>query len=155
MSLATATIVGRVGKDPETRATPSGKNVTSFSVAVNEGYGDNIKTMWFNVQAWEPLADRIPKFVKKGALVAVAGRLKVEEWTKEGQKQSRTVIVANDVQRLDSRDSADASGGKASAPTSAPKAAPPKAAPKASPKKEVNEDPFDDLGFGGDEEMPF
>ena len=59
------TVVGSLGKDPEIRSTGSGKKVASFSVAVDQGYGESKKTEWVNIIAWEKLADLAEKFLKK------------------------------------------------------------------------------------------
>ena len=58
------TVVGNLGKDPEIRSTPSGKRVASFSIAVDQGYGENKKTEWVNVICWEKLAELSEKYLK-------------------------------------------------------------------------------------------
>lgn len=72
-------IVGNVGKDPESRFTPSGQQVTSFSVAVNRQYHtkeeDVKETTWFRVATWGKLAEVTHTYVKKGMLVLVEGTL--------------------------------------------------------------------------------
>jgi len=74
-------IIGNVGRDPESRFTAEGKQVTSFSVAVNVGYGDNKSTAWYRVEAWEKLAETCAKYVKKGMKVFVEGGLKFDKET--------------------------------------------------------------------------
>jgi len=73
------TIVGRVGRDAESRFTPAGQQVTSFSVAVSEEYtkdGQKIKkTKWIRVSSWGKSAEIHNQYVKKGMLVLVAGKL--------------------------------------------------------------------------------
>jgi single-strand DNA-binding protein len=92
-------LIGRLGRDPETRHTQGGKTVTNFSVAVDEGFGDRKQTYWIPVVAWEKTAEAAGKYLKKGSQVAVEGRLQVRSWDdKEGNKRTTTEVVAN---RLD------------------------------------------------------
>jgi single-strand DNA-binding protein len=78
----TLIICGNLGRDPEMRYLPDGKPVTSFSVAVNDGFGDNKKTIWVKVTAWEKQAETCNQYLKKGSKVLVEGRL---QSTKEGE----------------------------------------------------------------------
>jgi single-strand DNA-binding protein len=75
----TIIIAGNLGKDPEMRYTPNGKAVTSFSVAVSDGWGDNKRTIWFRVSAWEQTAMTCNQYLKKGSKVLVEGRLQADE----------------------------------------------------------------------------
>ena len=100
-------IIGRVGRDPEMRYTPSGKQVTSFSVACQDGFGDNKKTVWYNVSSWNKLAETCNKYVKKGALVMVEGRMIADDkggprvWTdNSGNPKASFEINANEVRFL-------------------------------------------------------
>lgn len=72
-------IIGRVGKDPEMRYTPTGKPVTNFSVATSSKYGDNEKTTWFRVSTWNKQAEACNQYVRKGMLVMVEGTLNADE----------------------------------------------------------------------------
>jgi single-strand DNA-binding protein len=100
-------IMGNLGRDPEMRYTPSGKPVTSFSVAVSRSYmkpeGERTEvTDWFNVVAWGRLAEICSQYLTKGSMVYVEGRLETRSWEGEnGQKHYRTEVVANDVNILD------------------------------------------------------
>ncbi len=102
-------IIGNLGRDPEMRYTPNGKPVTSFSVAVSRTYskpeGERVETTdWFNVVAWNRLAEICSQFLSKGSLVYVEGRLETRSWEDENhQKHFRTEIVASDVNILDKR----------------------------------------------------
>ncbi len=102
-------IIGNLGRDPEMRYTPSGKPVTSFSVAVSRSWlrpeGDRTETTdWFNVVAWGRLAEICSQYLTKGSLVYVEGRLETRSWEAEnGQKHFRTEVVANDVNILERR----------------------------------------------------
>ncbi|MCL4535568.1 MAG: single-stranded DNA-binding protein [Bacteroidetes bacterium] len=102
-------IIGRVGRDPEMRYTPSGTPVASFSVATNwrrrtpEGESKE-ETEWFNVVAWNRQAEFANQYIRKGGLVYVEGRLQTRSWEgQDGQKRYRTEVVANAFQLLDSR----------------------------------------------------
>jgi len=68
-------LIGRLGRDVEGKFTPQGKFVASFPVASNVGYGDNKRTIWTRVTAWEKTGEACNNFLKKGSLVYVAGTL--------------------------------------------------------------------------------
>ena len=102
-------IIGNCGKEPEMRFTPSGKPVTSFSVAVNSKFGETESTEWFNVVAWNKLAENCNQFLVKGRQVFVEGRLQTRTWEgQDGQKHYRTEIIANRVLFLGKHEDVDA-----------------------------------------------
>jgi single-strand DNA-binding protein len=107
VSLNKVMLIGNVGKDPEMRFTPSGSPVTSFSVATNRTYSTSEgekkqETEWFSVVTWSKLAELCNQFLTKGKLVYVEGRLQTRTWdSPDGQKHSRTEVVANQVLFLD------------------------------------------------------
>ena len=84
------TLLGRVGKDPEIRYTPSNKAVAMFSIATNELGKDT--TTWHNVKAWEKQAELCEKYVKKGDLLYVQGRI---EYTEKDGKYYTAIVVQN------------------------------------------------------------
>jgi len=102
-------IIGNVGRDPEMRYTPSGAAVTSFSVAVSRRWTtpDNQQrdeTEWFNVVAWDKLAETCNQLITKGRKVYIEGRLQTRSWEgQDGQKRYRTEVVASQVTLLDAR----------------------------------------------------
>jgi len=102
-------IIGNVGTEPEMRFTPNGNPVTSFSVATNRVYttpeGERREeTEWFNVVTWSRLAENCNQFLTKGQRVYAEGRLRTRTWeSQDGQKHSRTEIIANRVIFLDRR----------------------------------------------------
>lgn len=110
VSLNKVMIIGNVGTEPEMRFTPNGNPVTSFRVATNRVYtppeGERRReTEWFGVVAWNKLAEQCNQFLTKGRLVYVEGRLQTRTWeSQDGQKRSRTEIVANRVIFLDRRE---------------------------------------------------
>jgi single-strand DNA-binding protein len=99
-------LIGYLGKDPESRTTPTGKMVSSFSVAVTKRWkaGKETKeaTDWFNVDVWGRQADLSQKFLKKGSLVYVEGRLQTDRYEdKSGETKYFTKVVASSVGFLD------------------------------------------------------
>ena len=92
-------LMGRLTRDPELRTTASGKNITSFSIAVDRYSSE--ETDFFEVTAWEKLAELVDQYLNKGSKVLVQGRLQLDRWEKDGQKNSRVSITANDVTFLD------------------------------------------------------
>lgn len=90
-------IIGRLGRDPETRKTNSGKSVTNFSLAVTEKYNGNETTTWFNCIAWEKAGEVIAQYVKKGDMLNVEGKISVRTYDdKEGKKQSTWEVVVKE-----------------------------------------------------------
>jgi len=104
-------IVGHLGKDPEMRYTPSGKPVTTFSIAVSRAWSSadgerHNETEWFSVVAWSNLAETCKQYLSKGQRVYVEGRLQTRRWDdKEGQKHTSVEIVASEMIMLDRKDS--------------------------------------------------
>lgn len=95
---------GRLGKEVDLRYTPAGKAVAVFEIAVNDGFGDNKKTYWFKVIAWEKLAEACAEYLKKGSKCLVEGKLTNRNYeTQDGQKRHVTEIVALSVQFLDDK----------------------------------------------------
>lgn len=81
----TVFVVGHVGKNPEVKVFDTGKKLAKFSVAVKE-YSPNLEepvTLWFDVDAWENLAERVQKTITKGREVVLTGRLSTSTYTKE------------------------------------------------------------------------
>jgi single-strand DNA-binding protein len=102
-------IIGRLGRDPEMRYTPSGRPVTTFSIATSRSWNTSdgnrrTETEWFNVVAWSSLAEICKQHLTKGRLVYIEGRLQTRQWEdQEGNKHSSTEIVANEMIILDDR----------------------------------------------------
>ena len=96
--------IGRLGRDPETRYTQSGKAVASFSLACSEKRGGEESTEWVNVVAWEKLAEIAGQYLTKGSLVFISGRMQTRKWQdKEGGTRYTTEIVAREMKMLDSK----------------------------------------------------
>src|SRR3954464_10575738 len=137
-SLNQVTLMGNLTRDPELRQTPTGQNVTSFSLALNRAYKDasgewQEATDYIDIVCWGPLAVRVAQYLSKGRRCLVQGRLQSRNWEQDGQKRSKGEVLANDVTFLDSRgeggDSGVSNGGGASAPAAKP-------APSKAPKKD-------------------
>lgn len=101
-------LVGYLTRDPEIKYTPSGTAVANFGVATNRKYGeDKQETFFGEIIAWGKLAETCSQYISKGSKVLIAGRLKTEQWEKDGNKKSKTRIVADQVRFLDSKKEKD------------------------------------------------
>ncbi|KKU85272.1 MAG: Single-stranded DNA-binding protein [Parcubacteria group bacterium GW2011_GWA2_47_8b] len=104
MNLNKVFILGRLTADPQLRATPSGQQVANFSVATNRVWNDKNgqkqeSAEFHNIVVWGRQAEVASKFLNKGGLVLVEGRLQTREWDdKQGQKRKTTEIVADRIQ---------------------------------------------------------
>ena len=102
-SLNKVMLIGNVGKDPEMRYTANGKAVTTFSVACNRVHNGpdgerREETDWFDVVAWDKLAELCSQYLQKGRQAYVEGRLQTRSWEgQDGQKRYKTEVVANTV----------------------------------------------------------
>ncbi len=102
-------IIGRLGRDPEMRYTPSGHPRTKFSVATSRNWttqdGDKrSETEWFNVVAWDRLAEICHQYLAKGHRVYIEGRLQTRRWDDgNGSKRSITEVIANEMLILSER----------------------------------------------------
>lgn len=102
-------IIGRLGRDPEMRYTPSGRPVTTYSVATSRNWTTSegerrVETEWFNVVAWGSLAEICKQYLSKGQMVYVEGRLQSRHWDDaEGNKHTSVEIVANEMIMLSER----------------------------------------------------
>src|SRR5690625_3716989 len=112
-SLNKATIIGRLGTEPEVRHTKNNTAVATLSVATSEKYKDKSgelieKTTWHRITAWGRLAEICQQYLKKGSLAYFEGPIETREWTdKDGQKRYTTEIKALNMQMLDSRGKAE------------------------------------------------
>jgi len=102
-------LIGRLGKDPESRFTPTGKKVAHFSLAISQRWkmsGETKEyTEWVNIEAWGRLGEVCQEYLKKGSLVYLEGRLKTDKFEdKEGETRYYTKVVALSLQFLDKRD---------------------------------------------------
>jgi len=116
MSVNKVILVGRLGRDPETRYTGGGQAVANFSVATDETYKDRNgerqkRTEWHKIVVWGKQAEIAQQYLKKGSLIFVEGRIQSREWQdKEGQKRTSFEIVANNFRMLGGRAEGAAAG---------------------------------------------
>lgn len=115
MDLNNYSVIGRMTRDLDERAfayTGNGKARLNISIAVNDGYGDNQYTSYFDVVVWGKTAENIKPYLGKGKQICINGRLRQDRWDgNDGAKHSRVVIVAETVQLLGGRDNGAGSGG--------------------------------------------
>jgi single-strand DNA-binding protein len=101
-------LIGRLGKDPETRFTPTGKKVAHFSLAVSNRWksaNGEMKeyTEWVNIEAWGGLGEVCQQYIHKGSLVYLEGRLKTDKYEDKGETKYFTKVVALSMQMLDKK----------------------------------------------------
>ena len=105
-------LIGRLGRDPEGRFIPTGKQVTHFSLAVTNRWksrdGETKEyTEWINVEAWGRLGEVCQEYLKKGSLVYLEGRLKTDKYEDQGEKKFYSKVVALQMQMLDRKPTED------------------------------------------------
>ena len=103
-------LIGRLGKDPESKFTPTGKKVAHFSLAISNRWkskdGEAKEfTEWVNVEAWGRLGEVCQEYLKKGSLVFVEGRLKTDRYENNGETKFYTKVIALSMQMLDRKPS--------------------------------------------------
>jgi single-strand DNA-binding protein len=117
MSVNKVILVGRLGKDPETRYTGSGQQVCNFSMATDETYKDRAgerqkRTEWHKIVMWGRLAEIAQQYLKRGSLIYIEGRLQTRQWDDQtGNKRYTTEIVANVMKMLGGRGEGGPGGG--------------------------------------------
>ena len=154
-------LVGNLGADPETRYTPSGTAITTIRIATSESWKDKQtgeqqeRTEWHRVKFFSRLAEIAGEYLKKGSQVYVEGRLRTEEYEKDGIKRWSTDVIADEMQMLGSRGGAgggEGGGGgggerRERGPARGPQSAPPRSGAPAT--SAPGPDSFDD------DEIPF
>ena len=102
-------LVGRLGRDPEVKYTPSGVTVANFSIATSEEWKDKgtgekqERTEWHRIVAWRRLGEICGEYLRKGKQVYIEGKLQTRSWEdRDGNKRYTTEIVASNMQMLDS-----------------------------------------------------
>lgn len=142
----TATVVGRVGRDPETRYLPDGTAVTNWSMATSYVSKETEYTEWHNIKAFGRSAEIAGEYLHKGDLCGVEGSLQTETWEKDGQKHYKTVIRCNRLHLLgkagggQQRDDGEERPRAAAKPAQSPK-------PAAKPDQQSIADMDDDIPF--------
>lgn len=157
MSVNKVILIGRLGKDPETRYMPNGEAVTNATLATSENWKDKSgvkqeKTEWHNLTFYRKLAEIAGEYLKKGSMIYVEGKLQTRKWQdKEGKDRYTTDIVVNEMTMLGGK----STGGsfevveEQSPARAAPSA--PRAAPPAQPSTSGQGRSFDNF----DDDIPF
>lgn len=151
-------LVGRLGRDPETRYTSSGQAVCNFTMATDESFKSRSgekqqRTEWHRIVMWGKLAEIAQQYLKKGQLVYIEGRLQTRQWDdkRDGSKKQSTDIVANSMKMLGGGRGEGAAAGAAAGMSSASagsgrhddfEAGPPPDEPQGSPEISDEDIPF-------------
>lgn len=139
-----AQVGGTIGRDPESRSTPGGVKVVSFSVAVEKGFGDRVSTSWFNIVCFDKNAEFAEKHLKKGKSVIVSGDLQIKSWDDKqtGAKRTSTEVIAYKIDFADTGTRSE--GSTRPAPATRQQAAP---QPRAEAPANDDPDPFGEQPF--------
>jgi single-strand DNA-binding protein len=145
-------LIGNLTRDPELRVTPKGTAICQFGIAVNRQFKDESgatrdETTFVDIEAWGKQGELVSKYLSKGSLAMVEGRLKFDQWEDKtsGQKRSKLKVVLDNVQFLSSRGSA---GGGQAAPGGDPEGSGPGAPAPRAPRPSAAPE-------GADEDVPF
>jgi len=140
-------LVGRLGKDPEVRHLESGAAVANFSIATSETYKDKQgnrqeTTEWHNIVLWRGLAEIAEKYLTKGNLIYIEGKLKTRNWQdKEGNTRYTTEVVGDNMTMLGSKNEGNNSSSNNTQESPASKTS------GNEEKAKLEEDESDDLPF--------
>jgi single-strand DNA-binding protein len=110
-------LVGRLGKDPEVRNLENGTTVANFTLATSESYKDRTTgekkeiTEWHNIVVWRALAEITQKYLHKGDMVYIEGKLRTRSWEKEGVTRYTTEVVADNMTMLSTKGSGSSGSG--------------------------------------------
>ncbi len=148
MSVNKAILVGRLGRDPETRYTSGGQAVCNFTLATDETFKDRSgerqkRTEWHRIVLWAKLAEIAQQYLKKGTMVYIEGRIQSRQWDdRDGNKRTTFEIVGNVMRMLSTRAETAAAAAAPAAPADTEAPAP--AADEPGPGPEIS-----------DEDIPF
>jgi single-strand DNA-binding protein len=112
-------LVGRLGKDPEVRNLENGATVANFTMATSETYKDKTTgekkeiTDWHNIVLWRGLAEIAQKYLHKGDMIYVEGKIRTRSWEKEGITRYTTEIIGDNMTMLSTRGSGGGGGSSA------------------------------------------
>lgn len=102
-------LVGRAGKDPDSKSFSSGAKCVNLTMAVNRPTKEK-ETDWFDIQLWGLQAEIAEKYIKKGHLFGIQGNLKQETWEKDNQKHSKIVVVGHVLRLMQPKSEGGAEG---------------------------------------------
>ena len=155
MSVNKVILVGRLGRDPETRYMPNGDAITNFSIATDEQWRDRngerqTRTEWHNVSLYGKLGEIANQYLRKGSQVFIEGKIQSRKYTdKDGIERIAYNIIGNEMKMLGNRNDGFDSGNNNAAP---PTSNPPPAAPRRQPHQQTpTTPPIDDI----DDDIPF
>ena len=99
-------LIGNLGQDPESRYTPTGRQLARFPLATNRKWKtsdgeEKVATDWFNIECWNGLGEAVSTYLRKGRKVFVEGRLQIDQYVKDGQNNHYVKVVATNVIFLD------------------------------------------------------
>src|SRR5580658_2215337 len=152
-------LIGNLTRDPELRVTPKGTSICQFGIAVNRQFKDESgatrdETTFVDIEAWGKQGELVSKYLTKGSLAMVEGRLKLDQWDDKtsGQKRSKMKVVLDNVQFLSTRGGGSGGGGGGGAGGGGGYSGPgddtggspaPRGGPSAPPRENIDEDvPF-------------
>lgn len=155
MSVNKVILVGRLGRDPETRYIPNGDAITNFSLATDEQWRDRngerqTRTEWHNITLFGKLGEIAGQYLRKGSQVFIEGKIQSRKYTdKDGIERMAYNIIGNEMKMLGNRnDGSDSGNNNAAPPTSNP---PPEAPRRQPPQQTPTTPPIDDI----DDDIPF
>ncbi|MBI0097264.1 MULTISPECIES: single-stranded DNA-binding protein [unclassified Snodgrassella] len=155
MSVNKVILIGRLGRDPETRYMPNGDAITNFSLATDEQWRDRngerqTRTEWHNITLFGKLGEIAGQYLRKGSQVFIEGKIQSRKYTgKDGIERMAYDIIGNEMKMLGNRNDGSDSGNNNAAP---PTSNPPPAAPRRQPPQQTpTTPPIDDI----DDDIPF
>lgn len=152
MSVNKVILVGRLGKDPETRYMTNGEAVTNATMATSENWKDKSgekqeKTEWHNLVFYRKLAEIAGEYLKKGSQLYVEGKLQTRKWEKDGVTRYTTEIIVNEMTMLGGKSTGGSFEVVENQPASAPAARASAPATKAAPAAKSIDNFDDDIPF--------
>ena len=154
MSVNKVILVGRLGRDPETRYMPNGDAITNFSLATDEQWRDRngerqTRTEWHNVSLYGKLGEIANQYLRKGSQVFIEGKIQSRKYTdKDGIERMAYNIIGSEMKMLGNRnDGSDSGNNNAAPPTSNPPPAPRRQPPQQTPTTPPIDDIEDDIPF--------
>lgn len=103
--------LGRLGKDPVARATKKGTKILTFSLAVDDGYGEKAGTFWCDCVVWGKQAETLENVrLRKGQALLVTGRWRTEKWEKDGQQHRKSVLNVSSFTLMGKREADEPDG---------------------------------------------
>ncbi|MBI0098344.1 single-stranded DNA-binding protein [Snodgrassella alvi] len=155
MSVNKVILIGRLGRDPETRYMPNGDAITNFSLATDEQWRDRngerqTRTEWHNVSLYGKLGEIANQYLRKGSQVFVEGKIQSRKYTdKDGIERMAYNIIGNEMKMPSNRNDGSDSGNNNAAPLTSSN--PPPAPHRQPPQHESTTAPIDDI----DDDIPF